>query len=50
MYLEGRLNLNEIKKINYVNGLEHLVYLKNLKNEYNLGIVSSIPFIILKQN
>ena len=44
MYLEGRLNLSEIKKINYVNGLEHLVYLENLKNEYYLGIVSSIPF------
>jgi hypothetical protein len=44
MYLEGKLNLSQIKKINYVNGLEHLVYLENLKNEYYLGLVSSIPF------
>ena len=44
MYLEGKLNLSQIKKMNYVNGLEHLVYLENLKNEYYLGLVSSIPF------
>jgi hypothetical protein len=44
MYLEGKLNLSQIKKINYVKGLEHLVYLENLKNKYYLGLVSSIPF------
>jgi hypothetical protein len=44
MYLEGKLNLSQIKKINYIKGLEHLIYLENLKNEYYLGLVSSIPF------
>jgi hypothetical protein len=48
MYLEGRLNLSEIKKIKYVNGLEHLIYLENLKNEYYLGLVSSIPYYYSK--
>ncbi|MGZ5551036.1 MAG: hypothetical protein ACXW07_09815, partial [Nitrososphaeraceae archaeon] len=48
MYLEGRLNLSEIKKIKYVNGLEHLIYLENLKNEYYIGLVSSIPFYYTK--
>jgi hypothetical protein len=48
MYLEGRVNLSEIKKTSYVNGLEHLVYLENLKDEYYLGLVSSIPFYYTK--
>ncbi|HEU5172186.1 MAG TPA: hypothetical protein VFT83_01545 [Nitrososphaeraceae archaeon] len=48
MYLEGRLDLSEIKKTSYVNGLEHLVYLENLKDEYHLGLVSSIPFYYTK--
>ena len=48
MYLEGRLNLSEIKKIKYVDGLEHLIYLENLKNEYYIGLVSSIPFYYAK--
>jgi hypothetical protein len=48
MYLEGRLNLSEIKKTSYVNGLEHLVYFENLKDEYYLGLVSSIPFYYTK--
>ena len=48
MYLEGKLNLSQIKKIHYVNGLEHLVYFENLKDEYYLGLVSSIPFYYTK--
>ncbi len=48
MYLEGRLNLSEIKKTSYINGLEHLVYFENLKDEYHLGLVSSIPFYYTK--
>ncbi len=48
MYLEGKVNLSEIKKTSYVNGLEHLVYLENLKDEYYLGLVSSIPFYYTK--
>jgi hypothetical protein len=43
IYLEGKLNLSQIKKINYVNGLEHLIYLENLRNDYYLGLVSSLP-------
>lgn len=48
MYLEGRLNLSKIKKLNYINGLEHLIYFENLKEDYNLGLVSSIPFYYAK--
>lgn len=44
MYIEGRLDINEIKKKNYINGAEHLLFLDFLKNHYNLGIVSSLPF------
>jgi hypothetical protein len=44
MYLEGRLDINKIKKGNYINGAEHLLFLDFLKNDYNLGIVSSLPF------
>ena len=49
MYIEGRLNLSEIKKINYINGLEHLVYFTNLKDEYYLGLVSSLPYYYIKK-
>jgi len=48
MYLEGRLDLSKIKKSNYINGLEHLLYIENLKGDYNLGLVSSIPFYYAK--
>lgn len=43
MFIEGRLDKNKIKK-NYINGAEHLFFLDFLKNHYNLGIVSSLPF------
>jgi hypothetical protein len=49
MYLEAKLNLLEIKKTKYVNGLEHLIYLTNLKDEYNLGLVSSLPFYYVQK-
>ena len=49
MYFEGKLNLSQIKKVNYINGLEHLIYLKSLRNEYYLGIVSSLPFYYTKK-
>ena len=48
MYLEGRLDLSKIKKSNYIKGLEHLIYIENLKGDYNLGLVSSIPFYYAK--
>ena len=43
-------NIDELKQESfYINGLEHLVYLKELRDKYNLGILTTIPEYYLKK-
>ncbi len=49
-YVEGRIELqNAIAGNIYVEGLEHLLYLHELKSQYDLGIMSTIPHHYLAQ-
>jgi hypothetical protein len=50
MFVEGRLNIEDYlhKQSGYVEGLEHLIYIKELLNKYELGIVSTLPQYYLK--
>jgi hypothetical protein len=49
MYVEGRLKIEEQLKTSYINGLEHLLYLQELRQKYELGIVSTLPQYYLKK-
>jgi hypothetical protein len=42
-FVEGRLKPEELGQTRYVDGLEHLLYLQELKQKYELGLVSSLP-------
>ena len=45
MFVEGRLDIEEYKHnlSEYIEGLEHLIYIKELSRKYQLGIVSTLP-------
>lgn len=43
MYVEGRLKQDQISGMQYVTGLEHLVFLRSLREKYELGLLSSLP-------
>ena len=49
MYVEGRLKIEEQLKTSYINGLEHLLYLQELRQKCELGIVSTLPQYYLKK-
>ena len=42
-FVEGRLGEQDLGKIDYIEGLEHLVYLNQLKQKYQLALVSALP-------
>jgi len=50
MFVEGRLNIEDYshKQSEYVEGLEHLIYIEELLQKYELGIVSTLPQYYLK--
>ena len=49
-FIQGTLNIDELKQESfYINGLEHLVYIKELRDKYNLGILTTIPEYYLKK-
>jgi nickel-dependent lactate racemase len=49
MLIEGRLDIEELKQNPaYINGLEHLIYIEELRQKYDLGIVSTLPQHYLK--
>ena len=49
MLIEGRLDIKELKqKPAYIDGLEHLLYIEELRQKYELGIVSTLPQYYLK--
>lgn len=44
MFLEGKLRVDDIARHGfYTEGLEHLLYLQNLRERYQLGILSTLP-------
>jgi hypothetical protein len=50
MFVEGRLDLQEYTRNNlseYIEGLEHLIYIKELSQKYQLGIMSTLPHYYL---
>jgi hypothetical protein len=50
MYVEGRLDIEQYKHNlpEYIEGLEHLIYIKELSQKYQLGIMSTLPQYYLK--
>ncbi len=42
-FAEGRLRPEQLASAPYTDGLEHLLYLQELKQKYDLGLVSSLP-------
>ena len=50
MYVEGRLDVEQSRDnlSEYIEGLEHLIYIKELSQKYQLGIVSTLPQYYLK--
>lgn len=42
-FVEGRLRPEQLGQSPYIDGLEHLLYLQELKQKYELGLVSSLP-------
>ena len=49
MYIEGRLKMEEQLKSSYIHGLEHLLYLDELVQKGQLGIISTLPQYYLKK-
>ena len=50
MYVEGRLDVEQSRDnlSEYIEGLEHLIYIKELSQKYQLGIMSTLPQYYLK--
>jgi hypothetical protein len=51
MYVEERLDIQKHleEKLQYLEGLEHILYLKELLKNYELGIISTLPeYYLLK--
>lgn len=50
MFLEGKLKVDDIDRHGfYTEGLEHLLYLQNLRERYQLGILSTLPYWYLSK-
>ena len=49
MYIEGRLKMEEQLKSSYTYGLEHILYLDELGQKGQLGIISTLPQYYLKK-
>jgi nickel-dependent lactate racemase len=49
MYIEGRLKMEEQLKSSYTSGLEHILYLDELGQKGQLGIISTLPRHYLKK-
>ncbi|MGC1931854.1 MAG: hypothetical protein WA667_23030 [Candidatus Nitrosopolaris sp.] len=50
MFVEGKMKIEDLdKKGFYVPGLEHLIYIQNLRQQYDLGILSTLPQYYLKK-
>ena len=43
MFVEDRLKQEQVQQTSYIDGLEHLIFIEELRREYGLGIVSTLP-------
>ncbi len=43
MFIEGRLKPEQLYQIDYIDGLEHLLYIQELRQKYELGLLSTLP-------
>lgn len=43
MFIEGRLKPEQLPQSPYIEGLEHLLYIEELRQKYELGLVSTLP-------
>lgn len=48
MFVEGKLKTEALAQSPYVDGLEHLMYLNELRQHYELGLVSTLPHYYAK--
>jgi hypothetical protein len=48
MYIEGRLKVEQLYNTQYIEGLEHLIYIYELRQKYELGLVSTVPHYYAK--
>ena len=48
MWVDGRIKPEQVRQQAHVDGLEHLVYIEELKQKYKLGIVSTLPQYYLR--
>jgi hypothetical protein len=44
MFLEGRLKPEQLHRSPYIDGLEHLLFIEELRQKYELGLVSTLPY------
>ena len=50
MFLEGKLKVEDLDRRGfYTEGLEHLLYLQNLREKYQLGVLSTLPYWYLSK-
>jgi hypothetical protein len=45
----GELKMQDYKNVNYIEGLEHLMFMNELKEKYSITIVSSLPKYYLQE-
>lgn len=43
MFIEGRLRPDQLQASPYIDGLEHLLFIEELRQKYELGLVSTLP-------
>jgi hypothetical protein len=48
MFIEGRLKPEQLLQGPYIEGLEHLLYMQELRERYQLGLVSTLPHYYAK--
>ena len=48
-YVEGRMNLDKLKNPSkYVDGMEDLLFLTEMRKKFGIGIVSILPYLYTK--
>jgi hypothetical protein len=48
MFIEGLLRPEQLHQSPYIDGLEHLLFIEELRQEYELGLVSTLPHYYAK--
>jgi hypothetical protein len=43
MFIEGRLKQEQLQLSPYINGLEHLLFIEELRLKYDMGLISTLP-------